>query len=189
VIENNSVHDMNSAGIVAVSNQNPSTLNVKIVDNSVIGLGGAEQGIVTQGAAGMVHKNVVNLVGTGIVDTELVPGQPGIMISDNVVADIVSGAGIGISVRESDTAANNKVSNTLIGLYVQSGSGSTAAALSGNTVKNAATAGVEFNCNAAAVARNTISDAPAAYDKMPPATVLVANSLYNTDLIQRGGCR
>lgn len=186
-IGNDSVHDMDNTGIVALCNQNLSTLAATIETSSVTG-NNTTQGIYTQGIIGSIYRNVVTGGSIGIADLDFVPQSAGISISDNSVADIQAGAGIGIVLREGSFANSNKISNVLTAFYLQGGSGaSPGPTLTSNTVKNAAL-GVEFNCTAnTKLTTNTFNDAQAGFDNVPSGTTL-PSSIYNIDTIKTGSC-
>ncbi len=197
-IGNNSVHDFDDNGIVALSNQNPPTLTATIEKN-VLTASGDTVGIFTVGIGGTITGNVVTGTAIGIVDSDFFPTTPGITISTNTAADIQSGSGkitgegTGISVRAGSTASMNKVSNTPIGFDLEAsadGSSPTGPSLLSNVTKNT-TLAVEFNCIPGPVLKsNTFNDSQTGFDKVPTGFVIkpTANPYYNLDTIQTGSC-
>lgn len=187
-IGNDSVHDIDAAGIVAMSNQNPPTLTANIITSSVIG-NGTTQGIVAEGISGTINRDVVTGGSLGIADLEFFPQTPGITVTNNVVADVQAGAGIGIALREGSTASSNKVSNVLTAFYLQGGmNANPGPTLLSNTTKNTVTA-VEFNCTAktALSSSDVFGDSQVGFDKVPSGTTN-PSLIYNIDTIQTGSC-
>jgi hypothetical protein len=197
-IGNNSVHDFDDDGIVALSNQNPPTLTATIEKN-VVTASGDTVGIFTVGIGGTITDNVVTGVGIGIYEWDFFPTTPGITISSNTVADIQSGSGkfsgegTGIFVRAGSTASMNKVSNAPTGFALQAsadGSSSSGPSLISNATENT-TLAVEFSCIPGPVLKsNTFNDSQTGFDKVPTGFVIkpTANPYYNIDTIQTGSC-
>lgn len=197
-IGNNSVHDFDDDGIVALSNQNPPTLTANIEKNVVTASGDAV-GIFTIGIGGTITGNAVTGTAIGINEWDFFQTTPGITISGNTAADIqsgtgkISGEGTGIFVRAGSTASMNKVSNALTGFAMQEsadGSSGTGPTLMSNVTKNT-TVAVEFNCVPGPVLKsNTFNDSQTAFDKVPTGLVIkaTANPYYNVDAIQTGAC-
>jgi hypothetical protein len=186
IVGNDSVHDMDSAGIVALSNQNPPTLAVTIETSSVTG-NNSTQGIVSEGVGGTIYSNVVTGGAIGIVDVDFFQQTPGIAISYNSVADVQAGAGIGIVVRGGSTATHNKISNVLTAFYLQGGSAANPGpTLLANTAKNTAL-GVEFNCTANTTLNSNFNDSQVGFDNVPSGTSL-PTAIYNIDTIKTGSC-
>ncbi len=186
-VNSNSVHDFGNTGITAASSQVPSFLTAYVRGNFVTG-GTSPADILTLNTAGSIARNVVTGGTIGMEDTDLDQQAAGIVIEDNVVADVLTSPGVGIVAREGDTASSNQVSNVTTAFYLQGGStASPGPSLQSNTVKNVHTA-FEYDCTAnATVKTNTVNDAAIAYDNVPSGTAS-DNSLYNVDTILSGGC-
>jgi hypothetical protein len=186
-LASNSVHHMDNTGIVALSDQNPPTLAVIISANSVNG-NNTTQGIATENIGGTVKQNVVTGGAIGVVDVDFFPGQtPGINILANTIADVQTGPGIGIAMRDASAATSNNISNVLTGFYLQGGSANPGPALSSNVVENTAT-GIAFNCTANTILQsNVFNDSLVGFDKVPSGTSL-PHPVYNIDTLQTGSC-
>lgn len=190
-VANSSVHDFDAWGIAAVGYRNPSLLAAKILGNFVTGNGNTTD-IIAVDISGSITNSVVTGGSVGIMDSDaFFPQSPGITISGNSVADILSAGAIGIWTREGSTSSSNKISNVSTGFFLTGGvTANPGPTLSANTIKNTALA-VEYNCtHNTALKSNTFNDSQVGFDSVPTGFVIGGgvNPIYNIDTIQTGTC-
>lgn len=178
-IENSSIHDFDSNGIVAASNQIPSTLAATLRGNFLTGLtGGQGTGIQASYINGAVADNVLTNLSLGVASDA--KGGP-IAVTTNLVADQPAGT-IAFLPLDSTTASSNLVANAFTAFYL----GNAGPTIKSNTVMNVNVA-VTFNCTSASSAtKNVVNDAQTGFS-LAHGTV-VGNAIYNLDTIQSGSC-
>src|SRR5208282_122683 len=172
-VENSSFHNIDAAGINAVSDQTPPTLSATIQGNFLYN---ASFGIATQGINGAVTGNFTTGGSEGI-SVALTPGA--ITISGNVAAD----TGDGIVLGGGATAESNKISNTLLG-FGPSG-GVPGPLIQNNVVMNAGT-GFAPVCAAGTITKNVFNDLQTGFEEAFQSPT--GNTLYNVDTIQTNPC-
>jgi hypothetical protein len=195
-IENTYIHEPDFAGIVACSEQNPSTLTATITGNYVAsGKWGIAQNCNT---AGSISDNFVEggtyggLYGIGAV-------SPFGKVSANTVNNVYYAFYINAAI----VVSGNTVSNSPYGLLVGTGATVTSnkimnssfdgISLTGNgvIVKNNAmtntTVGIEFNCNTGTITGNTINEATTTGIDKVPAAFTGVNYFYNVAAVRTGG--
>jgi hypothetical protein len=170
-IAGSSVHDIDSAGISVISGT-PPTLNVTVRGNYVSSQAGI--GIYANGVNGAITNNNVNDSVVGIFDWA--PATP---ISLNNVTSTT----YGVLLLAGGTVQSNNISNSSNGVFLDADG----ASVQLNRITLAATTGIEFNCHAATVARNTINDAAVGLSDAP-SSFSGANTFANTGTISTDGC-
>jgi hypothetical protein len=170
-IQASSVHDIDAAGFFAGSGVTP-TLTVQLKDNFVSTSGAV--GVVLNNVNGQITDNNLSNALAGIFDL-----APATRISSN---NVISTA-IGVLLLSGGTVESNDLINSGIGVFLGAGG----ASVRSNRITLAATAGIEFGCNAGTVANNTINDAPIGLDQVP-STFNGTNRFANTATIRTNGC-
>ena len=165
-IQGSSVHDIDNAGIFASSGGPKPTLAVRMKDNFVFVPGAV--GMVLDNVNGEITDNDVSNALAGIFDI-----APAAHISSNNVTS----TSIGILLLAGGTVQSNDIMNSGVGVLLAAGD----ANVQSNRITLATTA-IEFNCNAATVAQNTINDAASGLDLVPP-TFTGTNTFANTGTI------
>lgn len=176
-VENSSIHDFDSSGILVQTNSVPSELTATIKANDV--RGGPSAGIGIHFFAGTTATVTGNFVSSSF---EGINGGSSGAISGNTIANTVEGVAAeadGLSV------TSNKIFNSLgDGIIIIFTSLPT---VKGNSISNSPT-GIKFFCNADNnVSSNSITDATTGVDSVP-AGVSTSNTYNNVGTIRTGGC-
>jgi hypothetical protein len=197
-IENSNVNTFTNLGIVACSNQTPSTLTALIKGNNVAGAGDTSSGILTS-CYGGPSTNAGSVSGNNISgDVGVSAHSPSSAISGN----IITGAEAGIQVLAPAAISGNTVNSTSYGISLKA-----PASVTSNHISNSAVAGIyffvagasiklntitqayvgiEFNCLSGTVSGNTINGASTGIDQVPAAFNGV-NKFYNVPTVRTGG--
>jgi hypothetical protein len=185
-VENNSVHDMSSAGILAQSNQTPPTLTATIQGNFVNSLNyNQTTDIEVFGILGAITGNVVTggLVGITNAGTDASP----VTISENAVAGI--SIGVGMSFGDGSKVTSNKISNVYTAFFFGGSGVSPGPTVTANTTQNT-TYVINYNCIPnVTVKSNTFNDSEFGFLQIPPENSgLGVNAIDNIDTVQTSSC-
>jgi len=170
-IQSSSVHDVDGTGIFVGSGPTPA-LTAIVKDNFVSAPGAL--GVVLSNVQGEVTENNVSDALAGIFD---------LAARVHVSSNTVTSTGFGILLLAGGTVQSNDIAN--------SGNGIVLAAAGGNVQSNRITfstvAAIEFACQAATVAHNTINDAPIGLNDVP-LSFNGSNTFFNTGTMRAAGC-
>jgi hypothetical protein len=186
-IENSIVNNFNNYGIVACSNQTPTTLTALIRNNYIAANAPASDGVLTTcnanaggevtTVAGSVSGNFIAI--PAAATTGVFASSPSSAISNNTI----TGVTYGIYVVAPTTVTANHVSN--IGLGAGIFLAQPGATVTTNTITQAGI-GIEFLCNSETASGNIINGATTGINSVPAAFRGV-NSFYNVATVT-GGC-
>ena len=169
-VTNNAVHDADF-GIISFDRALPGALLAHIDGNYITNMTG--KGIWIIDNAGTAYRDTVTRAFHGI---DVRSGLAS--VTSSTLADIDPANGSAIILNSGATASGNRISGSLIGINLFSGSSATNVAQS-NMIMNT-TKAFEFQCNAAKVVSNTINDTSLAFDQLAPTDVLFLNNLSNS---------
>lgn len=168
-IENNTVHDVDSVGILVAST---STLNASIrrnvvyLPNGMIGIGSID-------VAGAITENEVSSAMFGIATIG----------ANSLSSNTVSLATAGIVLEGGGTVVSNRISNSTLGVLFLASGGT----VQDNRITSSSMAAVEFDCNTGTVFGNTINDAVVGLDQVS-SSFSGSNNFNNTASIRTDGC-
>ena len=171
-IENSSVHDNDSVGILAGSNGPAPTLSVEIRRNVVS---------VNTGIIGIALNNVAGAVTGNDVSNAALYGIGDVGNAVSLSSNAVSKAGVGIALEGGGTVNKNSISDSDFGVWFFSNSGP----VESNRIISS-TLAIEFDCNTPVVAHNMIEDAMVGLNNVP-LSFSGTNSFSNTALISNNG--
>lgn len=180
-IENNSIHDYDSAGITVDTPQ----ITAMIKENEVTSKD-SSLGIVIPDNSDSTVTN--NLVVCAVPGSFSVPDSTGIFASSargSISGNTVANCHLGIEVEAGAPVTSNKVFGGGLGGGIQTAS--PAAVIRGNTITNA-TVGIAFFCTADPnVQSNIIIDAGTGVGEVPSA-IATSNTYINVGVIRTPGC-
>jgi hypothetical protein len=184
-IENSVVNNFNNYGIVACSNQTPTTLTALIRNNYIATNAGGTEGVLTECNAneGGVSTGAGNVSGNFITGPTLgvFASSPSSAISNNTITGVTNG----IQVVAPTTVTANHLSNIGLGLGIGIWLTQPGASVTTNTIAQAGI-GIEFSCNSETASGNIINGATTGLDEIPVGFTGV-NSFYNVATVT-GGC-
>lgn len=191
-IEASSFHTIAYAGIIAYSDQTPSTLTASITNNDVYAgqwgiltsgnvagtvsqnrVGGASAGIYVSSTIGTISNNVISDASEGIL--AITSGQP--TITGNTIVNGSTGIEVG-----GGNVSSNHISNVQYGIIITSNSSTVEA----NHITNASMAGMYFGCHSATVSGNFINEAPIGLTYVP-ASYTGTNTFFGVPTFRSAG--
>jgi len=194
-VDNSSIHDFDSVGIVACSGAagclgNPvpgaTAPTITLTGNTITDTNDYQTtGILLHGAAGSVSGNVMSGFsnGNGIV---FAPNSTG-SVSNNTIGE--AHVGIGLDNNLGIQITSNKISHAdFAGIYAFA-AGMNNTTVQGNRIADSPS-GIKFNCSGTNnnVTSNTINDVGIGLDSVPAGNTTTPNNFFNVTTKQTGGC-
>jgi hypothetical protein len=177
-VENCSVHDFDSYGIIAISILSPPSLTATIKGNRVTDLLGIFG--INIYAAGSVTGNVLTGPGSSLpLSLGITGNSTGSTVSGNTITNWI----YGMTNFGDESFVSNAVTDSAVGFGV----GASPVVVQKNNFANDSFAGVDFFCFTGTVSSNTITDTPTALNDVPLSFTLMPNTYQNVDAIRSAG--
>jgi hypothetical protein len=173
-VQNSSVHDVDGFGIFVASAAASPNLFANIKGN-----------VVSVGGTGLIGIGLTNVTGS-VTGNDVSNAMFDIVNAGSDVSITFNNASLataGVALEGGGSVANNKISNTSVGLFFFSNGG--IAHL--NRISATSASAIELNCNSAIVSGNTINDAAIGINNTP-AGFTGANNFENTVTVKGGSC-